>query len=405
MSQQTDTLVNPVTLTTEESTVVAQAIVDTIELIRYDEQLVEITMEVDKAYQQIMGEAAEEGRIGTLMELNIRNPNYMRTLGLNLGIYNYDELKRHYDETMQPTLEEQLLERQYTMTPLQRQELEVDRELSRQQFEPEVTVEELDLPDIACRLIDFQAMCTLQAKLSQLYPAQFQQILSQLIKMCEGKLSQLETMTGYEALQKHMMQIYVPYFSCFPYSLNMLAMRVDATTMSKLSGKAITLYEMGAYSLQMISPTNGIVLVENQTLEVKVILSGKPLSEAIPTKKSIYATESIDSEDEVPIAVDNLGHPYFWMMLRYAYSMPYYLRKMMAAMSGMPENYKYALYFGIGGLPSRYSTWKMKWRKTPEAKYLKYSADKNVMDLIKKYQAKKGGFYRRYGVYYNKRRV
>jgi hypothetical protein len=405
MSKLPTAEVNSVTPNIVISQTIEQAVEDTTQLITVNKQLVEAQLIADETWAKIYIEALEEGRVGTSIELDIRRPSFMRTIGIETGLVAAEEARSYYDLITQPTLTEQMLDKQYQLTPLQRQQLEVDREVSRQQFDPLLTVEELEIPEIALRLVDFQAMCALEARLAELYPIQFHSIIGQLVELCENKISKLQTMVGYEALQKHMLQIYVPYFSCFPYSLNILAMRITAATMQALAHKAITLYEMGAYSIQMTKPTLGIVVVENRTLETKVVLSGKPLSDAVPTKNAIYATEDITDEDEVPLAKDNLGHPYFWMMLRYAFSMPYYLRRLLAIATGMPENYKYGLYFGIGGLPSRYSTWKQKFLHVPEAKLMKYSADKTVMDLIKKYNAKKGFFYRRYGRYYNKRRV
>jgi hypothetical protein len=301
--------------------------------------------------------------------------------------------------------ETQELIEQDLLLPEQRISIEVQQEYTRTTFQLDLTIEELDIPEMALRLVDFQVMCELEHKLSDLYPVQFPAIIRQLVELCEARMTKLKPMLGYEALQKHMLQLYVPYFSCFPYSLNILAMRITAATIASLRGKVMTTYALGALTQQTVKCKALAPPIEQRTLETKIVSSGKTSLDAIPAKFSLNATENLDEEDEVPLGKDAQGHPYYWLALRFTYSIPYKIRRLMAIMSGMPENYKYALYFSIGGLPSRYSTWKMKWLSVPEAKYLTYSRDKTVRDMIIKYNVKRGYFYQRYGKYYKKRRV
>lgn len=384
---------------------VESAVQEVVEMVKQITSTVQEQVERGEELQRKVKEAMEqnqktpllEGTVGELISLSILN----QALSLKSGY----ELREQYESLLMPTLQEQLLMKQEAITPLQAQELGIQRQLIKVQSEPPITIEQLDLPTIELLYTDFQTMCALELQLERLYPNQCPTIRQQLTVMCEQRVSRLHILQGYEALQKQMIQMYVPYFSCFPYSLNILAMRITAATISALLNKTMTLYALGAQQQQMTACKYMLMPCENRTLQTKVVASGKTLNEAVPSKFSLKATENLDDEEEVPLGTDYTGHPFFWMTLRYAYSMPYYIRRILAIMTGMPENYRYGLYFGIGGLPSRHSTWKQRWLGAPEAKYLHYSVDTDVMNLIHKYQSKRGFFYMRYGQYYKKKRV
>jgi hypothetical protein len=85
--------------------------------------------------------------------------------------------------------------------------------------------------------------------------------------------------------------------------------------------------------------------------------------------------------------------------------MPYWIRRFIAIHMGMPENHKYANYFGISVIPTRRTKWKGDVRRYPEAQYLTYSKDKHVMDAIIKYQSRYGNHYPRHGDYRKRRRM
>jgi hypothetical protein len=404
MSELVEVTVDVSLTTCTEEENITVPVEDTQQESTYIENEVEAELIANEELDKMVQEATEEDRIGTQLELNMKNPKFMQMVGLELKLFTDMEARLKYEEAVEPTLEEQLLNQQYVISPERKTELEVQRQLVQQRYEPEAEIEELETPVRMYDITDFQALSAIELALSQLYPTQFNSIMGQLFQLCEAKATFLPAMIGFEALQRHMMEIYVPYFSAFPYSLNLLAMRITAANMYIFQHKTATLYAMGAMQAQMVKCKWQINVCEYRTLETKIVASGKTFIDAIPTKISLEATEDLDEDEVIPLINDTTGHPMLWMVLRYAYKLPYRIRRLIAVMTGMPENYKYGLYFGIGGLPSRYSTWKQKWLKNTEAQYLNYSINKDTMDMIRRYQAKRGYFYARYGKYYDKRR-
>jgi hypothetical protein len=267
------------------------------------------------------------------------------------------------------------------------------------------SIVEKPAPPIALNLIDHTALCTLDSVLYELYPDQLQLIVQQLVQMCEKKAKFISVMVGYEALQKQLLQLYVPNFMNFPFTLNMLAMRITALSRQALLNKSMTVYIMGASQASMLKTKYTITPADFRRIESKYVSSGKPESDAVPEKFSVGYTERLTEEEKVGLIRNMKGKELPFMALRYAYSMPYWLRRFIAIHMGYPENAKYALYFGIGGLPTRRSTWRYDFLKYSEAKYLNYSADEHVRNLIKKIQTKRGHFLKRYGKYYRKRRI
>jgi hypothetical protein len=265
--------------------------------------------------------------------------------------------------------------------------------------------EDLRIADIALGLIDHQALCKLDAMLYDLDPTGTTEIMRNIVKMCEAKTQRLPIIAGNEAIQKQLLQVYVPYYKTHPFSLNMFSVRVSALSMTSLVGKALTYYIEGAVPAIVMKIEPEAPPCEYRRNETKFTSSGKPLTELIPEKFSLGVTESFTGDEDVGIPRDRNEHSQFFMGIRYAYTMPYWIRRFIAIHMGMPENSKYALYFGIGGLPTRRSTDRWNFSKYPEVKYLKYSRDEKIMKMIMKYQARRGAFYKRYGQYYKRRRV
>jgi hypothetical protein len=278
------------------------------------------------------------------------------------------------------------------------------RDLTRLERYEQETQERL-LPTIALNLIDHTALCILDKELWQTYPTQVQQILQQIKEMCEKKTFHITPLPDYIALQEHLLQTYSTAHATHPFLLNMLAMRLTAMSMQVLKNIPMTIYYVGAVQQQMMQCKYQLTCCENRRLETKYVSSGKPTTEAVPEKYSVGWTPKLTGDEKVGIPKNMKGQELIFMALRYAYSMPYWIRRMIAIHTGMPENSKYALYFGIGGLPTRRSTWRYDFLKYPEAKYLQYSADEHIRKLIQKYSAKRAYFYKRYGRYYRKRRV
>ena len=189
-----------------------------------------------------------------------------------------------------------------------------------------------------------------------------------------------------KTLQKLIMQLYVPYFHARPYTMNLLSIRTSPVTLKYLKQKSATYYIYGCAEYEMFKQKPLVKACEKRRQETKFMASSSGCGATRPIKFSQGYTDSLTGEEKVGIPKDTTGKELLWLGLRYAYSMPYWIRRMIAMHMGMPENHKYARYFGIGVIPSRRKTWRKYERHFPEAQYLHYSVDKQVMQAIKRYR-------------------
>jgi hypothetical protein len=295
----------------------------------------------------------------------------------------------------QPMLEEEIAHTRGRITLRQKQELQQER-IFRTRLQRRLSeIESLDPPELSLRAIDQTVLCTLDKYLYELYPIQVNQIAQQMVEACEARTNRIKPLVGYEALQKQLLQLYMPSLMTHPFTLNMMALRLSALTVPKLLHKTVTFYYMGAMQAEGLKTKSLIIPCEARRQETKATASGKTSNEAVPEKFSVAVTTNFTGDEKVGIPKDNKEREVTFMMLRYAFSMPYWLRRMVAIHMGMPENSKYALYFGIGGLPTRRTTWRYDFLKYPEVKYLRFSTDKKIQNLIQKYQSKRLSFYTR----------
>jgi hypothetical protein len=313
--------------------------------------------------------------------------------------------RRLLSQMLMPLEEEEELFTKRLITVRQKTEQQLTRRHLTRLEKWLTEIRQRPLSPTAINLIDHTVLCELDKLLWETNPTTVTQITQQLVEMCEKKTSRLQPIQGQEAVQKHLLQLYVPMFMTFPFTLNMMALRLSMLTRQAMLGKSMTLYYMGATQAQAIKQKHQLACCEQRRLETKQVSSGKPSSDAIPEKFSVGYTHALTEEEKVGLIKDIRGSELPFMALRYAYSIPYWLRRFVAIHMGMPENSRYALYFGIGGLPTRRSTWRYDFMKYPEAKYLQYSADQHIMKLIRKIQIRRGHYIKRYGKYYKRRRV
>lgn len=309
-----------------------------------------------------------------------------------------------YDITRATFKEEQALHKHLIKYSQYANQQRQKREITRLERYTQETQERL-LPTIALNLIDFTALCTLDKELWQTYPDQVLQILQQIKEMCEKKTFHITPIPTYIALQEHLLQTYSTAHATHPFTLNMYAMRLTAMSKQILEECPMSIYLVGATQAQCTKCKYALAVCEQRRLETKLVASGKTSTEAIPEKFSVGYTPKLTGDEKIGVPKNIKGQELTFLALRYAYSMPYWLRRFVAISMGMPENSKYALYFGIGGLPTRRSTFRYSFLKYPEIKYLQYSADEHIRKLIAKYDARRAYFYKRYGKYYRKRRV
>lgn len=246
-----------------------------------------------------------------------------------------------------------------------------------------IEVRERLLSPSAMLLTDHQALCLLEKYLWDNLRTETQQILEQLVKMCEQKAWYIPKIEGLEHLQKLMLETYVTAFMERPYTMNMLALRLTQLTKSALMTKSMSIYIEGAVQAQAMKPKSKICLCEKRKLIQKAVASGKKSSETFPTKTFAEHIWGYDPNLKIGLWKDLFGKDYYFLALRYAYTMPFRLRRAMARQAGMPENHKFAKYFGIGCIPTRHTKFRGKKESYPEFYFTPYSRDQYLKDIKK----------------------
>jgi len=280
----------------------------------------------------------------------------------------------------------ELLFREYAVPLFTRLEIEqIRRHRTREELiEREFEVTRLEPPFHV--ILDVTELARYEADLYKRYGKTLEELLMDVIEMCSFRQTFLKQKLGLEALQKALLQLYVPYFHARPYTMNLLSIRVTPKTLVYLLNYAVTYYIYGCITYQMLKLKAIVKPCEKRRQETKLMASSSGCGSTRPVKFSQGYTDTFTGNEKVGIPKDTTGKELLWMGLRYAYSMPYWLRRFIAIHMGMPENHKYARYFGIGCIPSRRKTRRKYERHFPEAQYLHYSVDKQIMDAIKRYR-------------------
>ena len=342
----------------------------------------------------------------------------MRTLDVQ-RLMNYIRMAHYFNITqILPPKERTETINKLLLTPLEEQEIEAkgilplrriqDQKLKRQhitRLEKWLeTQKEHILSPMACTLIDHTALCLMDKYLWTSLREETEQILDQLKHMTISKSRYIPALPPIEAIQKQMLQLYVPLMHTHPFSVNLLALRLSMLTEEPLKNERLTIYYYGSIPAEAVKTKPFMLLATEQLLISKAISSGKPRHDAISTKIIAGGTESFTGDEIVDRPRNPRSRETMFMALRYLYQMPYWIRRMMAVHYGMPENHKYANYFAIGGLPRRGTKFWHELNRVPEARYLQYSADEYVAKIIRKYNARRRAFYARYGEYYKRKR-
>jgi len=320
--------------------------------------------------QQRAREWAEQARltIQTRREvpfLNVQQLTHtMRLMQLSnlVPLIEPEEARQHIQPLLFPSLEEQKI-RMRRVTPIHITE---QVEYSRiQRIRPALIEQEMReflLHRTSIIMIDQLILAILEAYLFTYYRNEMLQILLKILEMIINKLWYLEPIVGLEALQKLMLQHYVYAFMEYPKTLNMLGIRVTPLTLSMMEHKPASLYMTATIEKTQTKQKSMIKSAEHRKPEIRVISGSRTRAPVTSIKREIGVTEDLTKDTIVHTGRDFSGKEMLFTMLRYAYSIPYWIRRWLAREMGMPENHKYARYFGIGAIPSRRA--RFTWKKT-----------------------------------------
>lgn len=229
---------------------------------------------------------------------------------------------------------------------------------------------EADMPPLerlrpALVMVEHQALAMLEAYLQRNMPDLYTRALETLIQAAKQHTRFLRRLPGLEWLQKLLAEVYYLPWMPFPYTLNMFAVRVTPKIMELLRGKPAALYVVGALPAEAMKTKPLTVPAQRRRLETKAVVSGKRRREGVPVKHMATATFEVTPEVQVPITRGIDWRELAFMALRYAYSMPYWVRRWIARHLGMPEDHRYAGYFGIAAVPAIRGLWAWMTRWNP----------------------------------------
>jgi hypothetical protein len=285
---------------------------------------------------------------------------------------------------LQPSIEETEALQKKKLPTYQIQQLTVEK---TQRLRPEQIRRQtqlLKLSRFSINLTEQTAFAMLESYLWRNFPLQVYQILGVLLKQAISKTWYLERIEGLEPLEKLMLQMYVYAFMEFPLSLNVLGLRVTPLTMFVLKHRPASMYM--TYTMLKQEAMNKSLMLSAllRKPELKGVLAGKSKREHVPLKENIGVTEDLTEETVVSTGKDNMGKEWFFTAMRYAYSIPFWIRRRLVRNMGMPESHKYARYFGIGCIPTRYAKYSWKRRIMPEESGILFRRDE-WLKFIKRY--------------------
>jgi len=278
----------------------------------------------------------------------------------------------------------------YRKGALRYRELLLEEEQRLRRLRPEEErqkVRQILLSPVSITLTDQTELARLEKYLWLNLRTEVEQCLEKIVKMVISKSWYVETIAGLEALLKMLLQLYVYALMEHPKNLNMLGMRVTPLTLQWLEGKSGQLYMTASVQGQDIKSKALLQTVQKRKPMTKLVSSERSRLELIPQKIDIGHVIYISKDALVGTGHDFFGKDFLFTALRYAYGMPFWLRRWLARMWGMPENHKYARYFGIGCVPSR-STWKGTIRRRYKGDaYINFNRDE-YLKMMRRYDSR-----------------
>jgi len=241
---------------------------------------------------------------------------------------------------MLPTFEEELIFRKHLL-PLRI--LESERVLRRERLRTEETRETtrtLKLHQQAITVPEQRPLADLEVYLYTFQLEWYEKILLKIIDMCKAKQLYLERIVGKEALQKLMLQMYVPFYMEMPMRMNAIAIRLTQATMLYMSGIAGTIYSAIASVGQAIKTKWQLITAQKRRVESKALASGKKRKEPFQTKTTSDYEEHIYGTTKMKVGKDLTGKEIAVISVAMSYGMPYMIKRAIVRQMGLPENSK-----------------------------------------------------------------
>lgn len=316
-------------------------------------------------------------------------------------------LPRQQQETLAKTLPtpyefwEIQTKRLIPTSKLEAHAIERQQRLTREHVEAEMKLTRLHERSII--MLEQTILAEMEKLIFNIYKLKLFEALGTLLKASYNRSWVIERIVGLEHLQKLLAQLYYFVMMEYPLARNLMALRVTPVTMELLKHKVGSIYACVAMQKQELQQKALLKTAVKQKEDTKTVIKyrGSPL-DIITTRENVGVTEDLTGETKISAGKDDMGKEWIFTTLRYAYSIPFWIRRMIVRNLGMPENHKYARYFGIGCIPSRYARYSFKRRSYDDISAFLYSKDERIMksiirrkyrDIIRRYPVPTGKRY------------
>jgi len=243
------------------------------------------------------------------------------------------------------------------------------------------------LHEFSIILIEQYLIALLEQILFLKYKLSLLQVLQKIMEMCIYKRQYAVTVERLEHLIKFLLELYVLACMAQPETLNLLALRCTPLTMTLMRHKRASIYAVAVVEKQETKQKAMLKSCEKRKPEIQVISGSRSRAPATAIKRLLGTTEDLTEETKISVGKDFFGNDFWFWVLRYAYGIPYWIRRVMAMEMGMPENRYLIRYFKLAVIPSRRARKAWKKERFYEQLPFAYHRDgwKGVIDMYRKY--------------------
>jgi hypothetical protein len=208
-------------------------------------------------------------------------------------------------------------------------------------------------------------------------------IMQELMAMVEERRRYARIEPRLEALTKHLLQQYMPYFMEPPQEHNMIGLRLSLMTMQWLKNKSVTLYATMAGQGQTMKQKAELMSCEPRQERQKSLALLKKELEWFNVVLGLTGSKELKLSDNVPLFPDFMGKPIVTVTLLQVASMRFLLTDNYSKVIGFPENKWYLVYPRIEVIITRTGVRMRRRMRVPEWYYTNFRRDEYLKNWSK----------------------
>lgn len=200
-------------------------------------------------------------------------------------------------------------------------------------------------------------------------------VMQELMTMVEEKRRYARIEPRLEALTKHMLQQYMPYFMEPPQEHNMLGLRLSLMTMQWLKNKSVTIYASMAGQGQTMKQKAELMSAEPRQERQKALALLKKELEWFNVILGLVGSKQLKLSDNIPLFPDLFGKPIVTVTLLQVLGMRFRLTDNYSKAIGFPENKWYLVYPRLEVIITRTGVKMRRRMRIPEWYYTNFRRD------------------------------